>query len=225
MYQKKRTKEYLNRIDYLSVREIAGQRIIKELTGRDSFIALDPTLMFDQDEWSGFFPDNTIIDEPYVFAYFLGNNENSRSIVREFSGNKGLKIVTCPHLDQFVPCDVTFGDVQLYELDPIGFLNLIRGAEYVLTDSFHGSVFSLIYHKQFAVFGRFAKDTTISTNNRINSLLSLLNLGDRLCHSIKELNKAMNCEIDYNKVDADIRALRENTFGFIEKALSIKEER
>ena len=65
------------------------------------------------------------------------------------------KIVTLRHLDQYTKVDESFGDFAPYDVDPTKFLNLLRGADYVCTDSFHGSVFSIIHQKPFIVFNRY----------------------------------------------------------------------
>lgn len=86
-------------------------------------------------------PEKKVVEEPYVFCYFLGTNEEHRRIANEFKNKTGLKLATCPFLDNYVECDLNFGDIQLFDIDAADFVNLIRHAEYILTDSFHGSVF------------------------------------------------------------------------------------
>lgn len=145
-FQKKATAKYLNRFQHLSTRELAGQKIIKGLTGRTAQVVCDPTLLFAADGWQKMIPDQKVVDESYVFCYFLGTNEEHRKIANEFKAKTGLKLVTCPFLDNYVGCDLEFGDVQLFDMDATDFVNLIRHAEFVLTDSFHGSVFSILNH-------------------------------------------------------------------------------
>src|SRR5699024_4741707 len=70
-YQKKRTKEFLNRIEYISMRENAGQKIVKELSGRDVAGVLDPVFIFNKDEWEDLLPNKKEYEEEYIFAYFL----------------------------------------------------------------------------------------------------------------------------------------------------------
>lgn len=127
--QIKLTAQYLNRIDYISVRETKGASIIKKLTGRDATVALDPTLLFTGNEWMEIFPYEKKHDEPYIFAYFLGTFESHRKAVEKFAKETNLKVITCPHMDDFVEKDITFGDEQRFDIDPVDFLNLIRGAD------------------------------------------------------------------------------------------------
>ena len=160
--QKKATAKYLNRFQHLSTRELAGQKIIQELTGKKASVVCDPTLLFDAKGWEQMIPKRKIIEEPYVFCYFLGTNEEHRKAANEFKKKTGLKLVTCPFLDNFVEKDQQFGDIQMFDMDAADFVNLIRHAEYILTDSFHGSVFSILHHKKFMTFNRF----TAGVNSR-----------------------------------------------------------
>ena len=199
--QKKATAKYLNRFQHLSTRELAGQKIIKELTGKTAQVVCDPTLLFDAEGWKQMLPEKKVVEEPYVFCYFLGTNEEHRKIANEFKNKTGLKLVTCPFLDNYVECDLNFGDIQLFDMDAADFVNLIRHAEYILTDSFHGSVFSILNHKKFMTFNRFNAGAN-SRNSR--------NSGD-----------VMNVEkdINYNAVEEKLEKLRADSIKYLETAL------
>lgn len=218
--QRRMTSYYLNRIDYLSVREINAQRIVKDLTGKESVIALDPTLVLSGSEWGKIFPKKQIIDGPYIFAYFLGTNPMHRDVVKRLGEKTHLKIVTCPHMDDFVECDLTFGDKQLYDIDPIDFLNLIRGATYICTDSFHGTVFSILNNKKFLTFNRYDSRDKQSKNSRIDSLCDLLGLEDRRFTKIEYVLENIENEIDYSSVELKLEKLRKNTISFLSEALN-----
>ena len=216
-YQKNRTREYLKRINYLSVREIRGAQIVGELTNREAKVVADPTLLLTAKEWSEAIPPRKIIDQPYIFCYFLGENETHREVAEELSKKTGLRIVTTPFLDSFVKRDLTFGDEQRFDIGPDDFVNLIRGAEYVLTDSFHGTVFSILHHKQFMTFSRFASGTQ-SRNSRIDSILRLAGLEDRRFD--QDVYSQIQKAIDYALVDEKIEGLRQESYSFLTKALS-----
>jgi hypothetical protein len=95
-------------------------------------------------------------------------------------------------------------------------VNLIRNAEYVCTDSFHGSVFSILHHKKFLTFNRFAQGAN-SRNGRIDSLCNLLGLKERRFKS--DIYKEIQKDIDYIRVDKKLEKLRENSLDFLEKSL------
>ena len=215
------TKQYLNRIDFLSVREVSGQKLIEKLTGREAVVAVDPTLLFDGEEWLDFFDYVKQSEEPYIFAYFLGNNNAHRDAVEQFAKKKNLKVITCPHMDEFVERDMTFGDDKRFEVSPVDFLNLVRGAEYIITDSFHGTVFSILNHNKFLTLNRYSDSLRKSKNTRIDSLFSLLGIENR--HYISEsldIEKSIEADIDYVEIDKRLSDLRDETFHFLKKSLS-----
>lgn len=215
-YQRSRTSTYLSRIDYLSVREIRGAEIVGELTNKKAKIVADPTLLLSEQEWREAIPERDVTDKSYIFCYFLGENEIHREIAEELSKRTGLRIVTTPFLDSFVKRDVLFGDEQRFDIGPDDFVNLIRNADYVLTDSFHGTVFSILHHKQFLTLPRFAAGTQ-SRNSRIESILRLAGLEDRLYK--QDVFAQIQKMIDYTVVDRNIENLRKDSYKFLSSAL------
>lgn len=218
-YQKKRTAEFLNRIDFISMRENAGKRIVKDLTGKDVPVVLDPVFMLDSDEWNKLIPYKSEFNEPYIFAYFLGKNSEHRKAVKEFAEKKGLKIVTLRHLDQYVEEDESFGDYAPYDVGPDKFLNLLRGAAYVCTDSFHGSVFSIIHKKQFIIFNRYSDNSKHSKNSRIDSLCE--NLGINNCRYNGDIEFFIDNKIEYKNVDEKLNNLKLESMNYLETALNL----
>lgn len=216
-YQKERTRRYLRRIDYLSVRELRGAEIIEELSDRQARVVADPTMLLTMEEWNERIPFKKIVEFPYIFCYFLGENEAHRNIAEELSRKTGLEIVSTPVLDSFVKKDLSFGHEQRFDIGPDDFVNLIRNAEYVLTDSFHGTIFSLLYHKQFMTFSRFSSGTQ-SRNSRIDSILHLTGLDARRYR--EDVHCSIQKEIDYTSVDGKIADLRKESYEFLTTALS-----
>ena len=103
--------KFLNRIDYVAVREVRGQKLVKQWANRDVPVVCDPTIMFTAKEWTEAlkadgdgkrFADNN----KYLFVYFLGNNPWEREIVKSVSAATGLKIVQLAHCDEYVKTDV-----------------------------------------------------------------------------------------------------------------------
>ena len=215
-FQKRRTRNYLNRFSSLSTRELKGAGIIEDLTGKKAQVVCDPTLLFDAESWSQIIEDKRVIEEPYVFCYFLGNNVEHRTIAKTFASDKSLKIVSCPFLDNFVEEDRNFGDIQMFDMDAADFVNLIRHAEYILTDSFHGTVFSILHHKKFITFNRFNNGAG-SRNSRIDSLCELLELNDRRFYG-NILQQADN-EINYQSTDILLENLRNESTEYLSNAL------
>lgn len=215
-YQKKRTANYLRRFQSLSVRELAGSKIIEGLLEKKVQVVCDPTLLFDSEGWEKMVENKRLFSEPYVFCYFLGTNDEHRKAAMKLKEMTGLKLVSCPFLDNFVKGDQYFGDIQLYDMDAADFVNLIRHAEYILTDSFHGSVFSILHHKKFLTFNRF-KEGKDSRNSRIDSLCTLLGLeGRRFQGDVLSVQR----EINYGCVDERLDNLRGDSIEYLRKSLS-----
>ena len=219
-YQVRRTRNYLNRIESISVRENSGQSIVKELTGRDIPVVVDPTLLYNQSDWLRAIKDETICDGPYIFAYFLGANKLHREEVRRLSNAIGMKIVTIRHMDQYVKADENFGDCSPYNIGPTEFVNLIRHASFVCTDSFHGSVFSILHHKKFITFSRYSENAIDSKNSRIDSILKNLELESRKYNS--EFIQNIQRDIDYKKVDILLENFREQSKSYLLSNLKSK---
>lgn len=218
-YQKRRTRRYLNRIEFISMRENRGAEIVNELTGRNVKTVLDPVFMLSKEEWDECIPREKKYSEKYIFAYFLGATREYREVITNFAKENNLKIVTLRHLDQYVEFDETFGDYAPYDVSPADFLNLIRYAEYVCTDSFHGSVFSIIYEKKFITFNRYSDKSKHSKNSRIDSLCQNLNLECRRYDSNKNFDDMLKSEINYKKVNDKLQILLNESNKYIDKAL------
>lgn len=215
-------KKFLNRIEHISVRELRASEMVNELTGRTVPTVVDPTLLFNAEQWNQLIPVTPVKEagEHYIFCYLLGSNPEHRKAVEALAKKTGCKIVTIPHLDEFVENDLSFGDKQLYNVGPAEFVNLIRHADYVCTDSFHGSVFSILNHKQFVTFSRFAEGSKNSRNSRIDSLLSQTGLTGRHCKVYSNLDEQIEQSIDYVQVETHLTEMRSASVGYLKEALT-----
>lgn len=219
-FQQKETGNFLNRFNKIGVREIQGKKIIDTLSNKEATVVVDPTLLLTRKEWEKESEQSSLkTKEPYIFCYFLGTNTKSREAVTKLQINTGLKIISIKHMDEYVSRDEKFGDDAPYDVSPIDFIKYIKNASYVCTDSFHGTIFSIIFNKQFMTFYRFDSKTVNSRNSRIDSLFELLNLSDRLYNgenilSIKE-------EIDYSDINNKVENLRKESLEFLIESLSL----
>jgi len=218
-YQNEKATNFLKRINYISVREQSGQKIIEQLTNRSCNVVCDPTLLFTDKQWMDIQKNERIVQEKYIFCYFLGNNPEQRAFVRKLKSETGFKIVALQHIDEYIKSDCCFADISPYDVGPGEFLNLIRNAEYVCTDSFHGSVFSILNRKSFFTFRRFKKSNSASTNTRLDSLLNLLGLQERLLTADEDVLECMRRQIDYDKVHEKLQVFRNESKQFVLNAL------
>ena len=213
---------FLNRLDFISVRENSGKKIVEELSSNKAEVVCDPVILLDAEQWLKEIPNKRLYDEPYIFAYFLGKSAEYRDAVTKFAKQKGLKIVTEPHMDSYNKADENFGDYTPFDIGPAEFVNLIRNAEYVFTDSFHGSVFSMLYQKQFLVFNRYSDNSSSSKNSRIDSFCKNYVLSDRRYNgNIADVENKINYEDVLGKVDEH----RQKSKAFLDRALACFDNR
>lgn len=218
-YQKKRTTDYLKRMDYISMRENRGAQIVQELSNREVPVLMDPVLVFGKEQWNNLVPEMSVQYDDYIFCYFLGDNQEHREAAKKLAEETGRKIVTLRHMDQYVSADETFGDYAPYDVSPDLFLNILRNASAVCTDSFHGMVFSVIYEKHFLVFDRYSANARHSKNSRIDSLCANLGLQDRRYSGMEDIRQKMESSIDYVSVAETLLAERKRTRQYLENAL------
>lgn len=218
-YQKSRTKKFLKRIENISVRENRGAEIVKELTDREVPVLMDPVFVFDKAEWNELVPCETPEWDNYIFCYFLGDNPEHRKAAKELSKKTGLKIVTMRHLDRYIESDESFGDYAPYDVNPVRFLNILRNATYICTDSFHGTAFSVIFEKKFMVFDRYSDTSSNSKNSRIESVCKNLGIENRRYCSDKDISEVMKQDIDYGFVETELSKYRDKTLKYLKSAL------
>lgn len=215
----KAASRFLKRIKHISVREDSGQKLVKKLAARDVPVVCDPTLLFTGEDWLSIQNEEAFFAGKYIFMYFLGSNKEHREFVSRLKKETGLQVVALPHIDEYVKADEECSDVQLYDVDPGQFLNLIRNAEYVCTDSFHCSVFSIQYRKQFFTFRRFNSKNKQSTNSRLDTLFKLTGITGRLIKGDEEIAACLNSEIDFDAVHGRLAALRLRSLEYLKNAL------
>lgn len=182
-YQERAT-EGLRGMKSILVREYAGAQIVKQLTGREAHVVLDPTMLLTKDQWL------TISDEyeykpkkPYLLTYFLGDKSKEvQSYISKVARDNNLEIVHLEDLNHDI----------YYKANPGHFVDFINSAEVMITDSFHGVVFSILMETPFVIFKR--EDFGPSMYSRIETLLVAFNLQNRAYGSLK------NADI-FNKYD------------------------
>lgn len=173
---KSKYKEWLNFIKVLSVREKEGQKIIMDITGRESVLLLDPTMAIDVEKWKYISKKpKTLLPKNYILCYFLGEIDKAYyKSIEIFAKKKGLELVMLFDIQK----------TEYYTFGPDEVLYAIDHADYVLTDSFHGTVFSILFKKNFYVFDR--KEGNLSMSSRIETLLNKFDLNDRFDLSLHQ---------------------------------------
>lgn len=211
----------LNRIDFISVREENSIGLLSELTDKKVEWVLDPTLLLDSAEWDEVCSDRFIEDD-YLFCYYLNEYQLHRDIAVKYAKEHNLKIVTLPFLSyKYRKCDDGFGDYQLYAVSPGEFVSLIKYAKCVFTDSFHATVFSHLYKKDFVVFSQSGKQSKA----RMDTLTRLFGTEER--HLVGDEAVTLSTidsfrRIDYTQNADKYRKTKEKSEQFLLNALSRK---
>ena len=214
-------RKFLSRMDSISVREKSGLDIVRKITGKDAVQVLDPTVAVGVQVWNELCGENDFMHkgERYIFCYFLGDNESHREMAEKLSKKTELMLVSLPHMKKYVEADEKLSGKKLYDVTPKDFLNYIKYAEYVCTDSFHGTVFSILFGREFFVFNRFSNSDANSTNTRIRSLLTVAGLENRLTGSFEDMEKNLSSVTDYDKTNKLLNVEIEKSRKFLADAL------
>ena len=197
-------REMLKDLDYVSVREDSGKKIIMEVAGIDCPIVADPVIMLNKDEWKAKIPYQEVCRSRYIFVYLLGNNRWQREWIKRYAARRKLQTVALVHLDAYVPYDEKYFDHLLIESSPVEFLNWIRNADEIFTDSYHCTLFSLIENRNIWCFRRFNDQKKVSTNSRLYSILGKLGLQRRMLGKDSRIEDCMADEIDFQSVNDNL---------------------
>lgn len=201
----------LSRFKMITVREefLKNQLAAKNI---NSTVIPDPTLLLGSEKWkeiSERYSEAAIPDKPYAFLYLVGTKYADCSQYIEFIKKKlELEIV---YLDKY---NLKRGNIEHHykKASPFDWVKLLMNSSYVLTDSFHGTAFSLMFHKNLSI---------LKTGNpmRIQNLLELVGIEDKMFSSMEELKNLYSNEIDYASVDKKLKYNRDNSYRVIDDAL------
>lgn len=205
----------------ISLREQGGKKLLEKFIAKPLSITLDPTLLFTKDYWDtvAVCPN---IQEPYVLVYFPGGKEElTLNIWHKFCEQEGLKLATFPHFQgKYDYTDEKFSDIRDYSSGPAEFIGLIKYARYVMTGSFHATVFSIMFNKQFVSFRKEREKDTPTEMLRNGSILKSLGIEERLVRHdwIPQLS-LLDKPINYSSAEQQLSALREESLEFLKSSL------
>ena len=206
------------------MRERSGQKLVARLSGRRVPVVADPTLLFTGEEWLQVQDQKPLAEGEYIFCYFLGSNPAHRRFASRLAEETGCRIIALTHLDEYVRSDEGYADETPWDVGPSEFLNLIRNAAWVCTDSYHCTVFSMLYEKNFFTFRRYMRKTRQSTNSRLDTLLSQCGVEERLLAGDEEIAECTGMSIDFREVHRRIAQLRRYSWNYLEDALADRKD-
>jgi hypothetical protein len=205
----------LSRMQYISVRDENTRLLVEHCTGNSPTLALDPTLIYDYDE---VMPQKRMIDEEYILIYaYEGRTESESEIhaVRGFAARHKLKVIAGGGGGAYH----AWCDDNVIVAWPFDLLSLFRDAAFVVTDTFHGSIFSMKFAKQFAVFLRDANELG-SNYNKVHFLLHQFGMESRVIHDPSDISDILTTPAPYDVFNKRLQDLRQRSLDFLTKALA-----
>lgn len=198
-------KQLMQSYDGISVRESSGIKICKEVFGCDALNHLDPTLLLKAKDYSALIQKRDEEVSPYICSYMLDMTNDKQRIAEYMAHNSKCFV-------RNIYPSASSAEQQYIRVEE--WLYFIRNAEYVVTDSFHGMAFSIIFNKQFVCLNNPKRGSA-----RFLNLLSKLNLLERLIDVDKATHESIDCilrhNIDYSSVNRTIQDLREEAFEYL----------
>ncbi|MDO5137603.1 MAG: polysaccharide pyruvyl transferase family protein [Oscillospiraceae bacterium] len=198
---------YLKRFDAISVRDNNSSEIVEKLCGIIPDQHFDPALISNLEElkWRECNLDHFMV----VYGYKRRFSEEEGAAIMSFAQKRQLKVV-------ILNASQIFGDV-LIRCRPDEILGYFAKAEYVVTDTFHGTIFSVLYHKPFAVLCRTPDDTHYSNQNKLIDLIEKLQLEEQHVTRPENIGETLEREIDYNAIDRIRVVERERALSYLRK--------
>ena len=202
----------LRQFAHLSVREQQGAALLAKLLHHDVPAVVDPTLLLTAGDWLPLCAGRVVPDGcKYLFCYLLTNNAGYLAMVRRYAVQHGLEVVLMGlHPEYEGQAEhVLWGG-------PSEFLSAVRHADVVMTDSFHATVFSILFKKEFYTFQRFKAGAWNNQNSRLENLLDKLDIKGRF---VADGNFKSAPPIDYDKALALLEAERAASLRYLSSSL------
>ena len=176
-------------------------------------------MLITRENWEKYINTTPIIDKPYIFCYLLTPNKTYIQNIKEFAASKNMEVVIVPTIKG--PFETGFEEIP--EAGPAEWLNLIKNASYVFTDSFHGCIFSTIFHREVFLYKRFSDTSKNSENSRIYTLTKWLNIEERLIdeNNLKSIYDLK--EINYKVIDKIIQSKAAESGNWLIKVINESE--
>lgn len=202
-------KNNIYNLDFISVRENDAAEMLKKLTKKDVKSTLDPTLLLTADEWSTYINTDDNCFGDYILNYVVSSDNEERKIVEYISKTEKLKVIDFELKNNRKNSNY----VHIPEASPLEFIKLIKNAKYVVTTSFHATVFSIIFKKKFIVVPH------KKTGMRVRNLLFDLKLNDRIVYNLESLSNTYLNEIKYAEVEKILDKKRKESIEWLDYVL------
>lgn len=202
------TKKLLDKFEFLSIREDKGVELVANLGRTDVVQSLDPTLLMSKEEWNKY-ADDRFANEKYIITYNLHHDPEIDKYAHALSLKYGIEVRNISYNWHDI---VRKGHLEWCPTVE-GFLGLIKHAQYVIADSFHATVFSIIFEKQFVTI------TPQIASSRLSSLLNMIGLQDHILSRFIDTS-VIEQSIDYRKVKDITATERLKSMDYLKKVTS-----
>ncbi len=212
IYGKEMYSSLLSKYSAISVREKGSQDRVRELIGCECDINVDPTFLLNKGQWKSIQSNANYNDGKYILLYCLEPSKEQLNMAKAISKKLNFPVLVTRYNNKN---DMINGFVKKYDSGPLDFLSYIDNAALVLSSSFHGTAFSMIYNKPFYVFNGME-------DSRISSILKIAGIEDRSIESIKDIDRVNLKSVDFSVVNRIIDLERQRSKEYLYNALNIQ---
>ena len=195
--------QYINDFQNISVREKSGADLIKQLTGREAEVVLDPVFLISSNKWCAL--AHSIEHSKFVFVYTTEVSDDLRKTVCNLYNNKGITVISTQYI---AGCNC----IVRKDIGPLEFLGYIRDAEYVVSTSFHATAFSIIFQKKFCVVPHKV------TGARVTDLLCLIGLQQEIVEDVNSFQ--FDSFVDWDAVERQLNELKSKSQSYLQKSIA-----
>lgn len=213
-------KEYFRSFYALSIREESAKTRFEKETGCCVKVTIDPTLLLDADDYRHLISEERLIKNEYVFFYSINYDSEAMKVAKNMANKLGLRLVTV-FTSFHTITSKKYGMRIQYSAGPRDFLNLMNNAKLVITNSFHGTAFSIILNKPFYYVAR-TINGQLQRDDRIDSLIDKLNL--QQCRVGINMMPSELPAIDWNSVTNTRKELKEYSKEYLAQTIGTREE-
>lgn len=209
-------KTYFENIDVLSVRELHGAELVSKYSNKKAEVVLDPTFLLTKEDWVREVANDCGVEGDYLLIYTLSGSPHIRKMAHDIARRLNLKVVNIKSGYSDEPDD---GTINVYEIGPAEWVGLWSKAKYVVTDSFHGTAFSINFNIPFTTL----VNPNSMMNSRVLSILKIMNLESRIVYdTLKGDLKPNDIALDFTETNRILKQWKEKSLNFLLQALNSK---
>lgn len=206
--------KYFENMDHIAVRELNGKTIVEKYSNKKATVVLDPTLLISKQEWKTNVANEIKKGEKYVLIYTLSGSKYIRNLAKSIAQRIGNDCKVVNIKSDFRP-EKEDGIEHLYQVGPKEWVGLIMNAAYMVTDSFHGTAFSINFNIPFTTL----LNPSSNMNSRALSILEITGLKERIIYDDGSNQLPHSLYVDFDRVNPIIDEWRKKSESYIHESL------